>query len=273
MICRITDDFDLRRIAESGQTFRWEASSDGAYRVIHGASCLRIASLGEDRYTLDCDEAEFIALWWEYFDLDTSYRGIRARIDGEKDPYLRSAAEAQKGIRILRQDPWETLVSFIISQNKNIPAIRRSIELLAQACGEALEDRWGEPYFAFPTPQALASLDEDALKACRLGYRCAYVHAAAEAVCEGTLDLDALRTADEATTMAKLTGLFGVGPKVASCVSLFGLHHLNAFPEDVWIRRVLSEHYPQGYPKDAYAPYNGVYQQYLFAHARELAAQ
>lgn len=267
----IEDDFDLDLIADSGQCFRWEKTGERAYRVLHGDRALRIRALPDGAYDLDCDSAELDAVWRDYFDLDTDYRQLRARID-PADAFLCAAAEQQKGIRILRQDPWEALVCFIISQNRNIPAIRRSVALLAAACGVSGTDRAGAAFAAFPTPTALAALDGDALRRCALGYRCAYVHAAAEAVSSGALDLARLRGADEETATAALTALHGVGAKVASCVSLFGLHHMNAFPQDVWIRRVLAQAYPEGYPFEAYAPCNGLYQQYLFAYARAVSS-
>ncbi len=269
MVLNIDDDFDLEKIDLSGQCFRWERAGAGHYRVLHGDRCLRIRARGGASFELDCGEAEFETVWRDYFDLDEDYRAIRARIDPASDPFLSAAAERQKGIRILRQDPWETLVCFLISQNKNIPAIRRSVALLAETCALWRTDRSGEAYYAFPTPEAVAALSGDALRACGLGYRCAYVHDAAEAVMTGGIDLVSLRGADEETTIAALTGLNGVGPKVASCVSLFGLHHIDAFPKDVWIRRVLAQAYPEGYPYEKYAPYNGICQQYLFAYARE----
>ena len=138
------------------------------------------------------------------------------------------------------------LITFIISQNRNIPAIRNSVELLAARCGDKRTDSRGEDFYAFPEPSALAALPESDLKSCKLGYRCKYVHAAAEAVSSGDIDLLSLLAADEASTINALTKLFGVGTKVANCVSLFGLHHINAFPVDVWIRRVLDEQYPNG---------------------------
>ena len=111
-------------------------------------------------------------------------------------------------------------------------------------------------------------LTEKELSDCRLGYRCKYVHAAARAVEDGKIDLNSLREADDAAATDALTGLFGVGIKVASCVSLFGLHHIDSFPIDVWMKRILAEQYPEGYPFDRYSPYNGIYQQYMFAFYR-----
>lgn len=151
---------------------------------------------------------------------------------------------------------------------KSFPAIRRSVELLAQACGEKRTDSKGLEYYAFPEPAAAAALTERDLADCRLGYRCKYVHAAAEAVFRGEIDLNRLREEDDAAAMKALTGLFGVGTKVANCVSLFGLHHTDAFPVDVWMKRVLAEHYPAGYPYERYSPFNGICQQYMFAFYR-----
>ncbi len=217
MQVRIEDDLDLKKISESGQCFRWTEISPGTYQIIAQNQCLRI-----------------YGFWFNYLDLDESYESIRRRISREKDEFLFHAAEYEKGVRILRQDPWEMLITFIISQNKNIPAIRRSVEKLAELCGMEMTNGSGVRYFAFPTPDALEELQDDQLKECGLG------------------------------AMTTLTGLTGVGKKVASCVALFGLHHLNSFPIDVWIKRILEEQYPEGYPFEKYSPYNGVYQQYMF---------
>ena len=281
MVIHVTDDRDLDRIAESGQCFRWQKTEENTYRIIAGCYCLYISSLGGGGFELDCSGEEFDCFWSDYFDLSENYREIRARIDPVSDPFLWQAAEHEKGIRILRQEPWEMLISFIISQNKNIPAIRRSIELLAETCGEKRTDRRGVTYYAFPGPEDVASLSEEELKGCRLGYRCKYVHAAAEAVAGGEIDLEELAgerdrlsgernrlSGEEDRAIGALTGLFGVGVKVANCVSLFGLHHVDAFPIDVWVKRILETEYPDGYPYERYSPYNGIYQQYMFAWYR-----
>ena len=270
MVLDVADDLDLARIANSGQCFRWESAPDGAYRVLNREKCLYVRSLGARAFEFSCAESEFNEVWRDYFDLAEDYAAIRLRVSSEEDPFLWHAIEHEKGIRILRQDPWETLVSFIISQNKNIPAIRRSIELLCEACGSRLTDVRGEEYCAFPDAGPLAALDEDRLKACGLGYRWRYVHAAASAVASGELRLDELRSADEDETNAALMALPGVGVKVASCVSLFGFHHTNAFPKDVWVKRIMESEYPRGYPFERYSPHNGIYQQYMFAYYREI---
>ena len=273
MILTIGDDFDLARIAGSGQCFRWERGADGWWRILHGAECLYARELGDGRFSFSCEEAEFDNLWREYFDLSEDYAAIRRRIDPEADPFLWTAAERERGIRILRQDPWEMLITFILSQNKNIPGIHRCVEALCEACGERRTDVRGREYYAFPSPAALAALEEEELRACRLGYRCGYVHLAAEAVRDGALDLNALLSAEEDEALRALQQLPGVGLKVASCVALFGLHRLNAFPRDVWVKRILTNEYPGGYPFESYSPYNGVYQQYMFAWYRSREAK
>ncbi len=262
------DDLDLALIAESGQCFRWEELPDGGYGAIHKARRLTIEPIGPGTFGLSCDNAEFLDIWADYLDLNESYRAIRERIDAHADPFLARAAEAEKGIRILRQDPWETLVSFIISQNRNIPAIKRSIELLCEKAGRACVDSQGQPFFAFPSPEEVLSLGMEGLADCKLGYRDKYVLAAARSVLDGEIDLNEVADSDADAAIEMLMTLYGVGKKVASCVALFGFHKLDAFPVDVWVKRVLKSEYPQGYPLKAYSPYNGVYQQYMFAFYR-----
>lgn len=272
MIIRISDDFDLLKIADSGQCFRWERTETG-WRIPHGGRCLRIEPAGENEYRLDCTEEDFRAVWRDYFDLGENYGRIRARIDPERDPFLWAAEEYGKGIRILRQDPWEMLVTSILTQNRNIPGIRRCVRLLAEACGERKRDSEGEVWWVFPGPAAVLSIGGEGLARCAMGYRAKYVEAAARAALDGRFRPEFLARAGGEETMAALTALYGVGVKVASCVALFGLHRLNAFPEDVWMRRILTNEYPRGYPFAEYAPYNGVYQQYMFAYYRERAAR
>ena len=272
MELQIQDDFDLDKIARSGQCFRWQEVGEKAWRIVHKGQCLSIRELGGSQYRLSCSEEAYHAHWRSYFDLDEDYRKIRAKIKAADNPFLHAACTYGDGIRILRQDPWETLVSFIISQNKNIPSIKNCIALLCAAAGESMTDDMGEKYAAFPSPEAILDMSEEQLRACRLGYRWKYVRSAALAVADGALDLSALMSAGEEETLARLTAVPGVGVKVASCVSLFGLHHMDAFPVDVWIKRILDNEYPAGYPMERYRPYNGVYQQHMFFYYRDRSA-
>lgn len=265
----ITDDLDLWKIAESGQCFRWEMVDLKTWRIIAGDNSLYVSYLGNMAYEFDCDVDEFNNFWAHYFDLDENYQRIRKRISPMDDPFLWLSMEQETGIRILRQDPWEMLITSIITQNRNIPAIKKSIELLSAMCGSKQCDSKGVTYYAFPLPEQLITLTKEQLIGCRLGYRWKYVHSAALAVHEGIIDLNKLQDNSCEDIIHHLTSLYGVGEKVACCVALFGFHQLNAFPRDVWINRILNNKYPNGYPFDRYSPYNGVYQQYMFAYYRK----
>jgi N-glycosylase/DNA lyase len=287
-------DFDPGLIDGSGQCFRWKKLGEADYRIISGNQSLRITAdngtgAGNDRrsfFTVDCSKSEWDSYWRNYFDLDTDYAAIRGMISEEKDPYLYRAALAGRGIRILRQDPWETLITFIISQRKNIPAIRDCVEKLCRAAGSgessrssSSEERCGtrpesgkeasdHSYYAFPTPEELAALSMEDLLACSLGYRAKYIASVAREAAEGKIDFEKLGRLPDDELVRSLMDLSGVGIKVASCTALFGFHRLDVFPEDVWILRTLEEYYPDGFPFAVYYPYCGVMQQYLFNYAR-----
>lgn len=269
-IIKIEDDFDLDIIADSGQCFRWEKEDHATWRIIHREHILRISAEGSGYFHISCSAEEFRNIWRKYFDLDENYAAIRRKVTEKEDPFLFRACTFGKGIRILRQDPWEALISFIISQNRNIPAIRKSIDLLCDAAGGQRTDSEGTVYHVFPSPEGILSMSDEALTDCRLGYRASYVKAAALEVYEGRLDLLELQKAPTEQALKALMKVHGVGLKVASCAVLFGLHQLDAFPVDVWISRVLENEYPSGYPKEKYYPYNGVYQQYMFYYYKSV---
>ena len=262
---------DIRKTADSGQTFRM--SPDPERSIAAGADVYRciasdrvcFAGGGKIFYrSAEEDTTENDAFWRNYFDLDTDYEAFIGAIDPD-DVYLSDAAEFGRGIRILRQDPWEMLITFIISQRRSIPSIK--------TCVEALCRRWGRPVgdglYAFPTPEELAAAPLDELACCSLGYRTEYVYLAAQGVVSGAVDLNAIGKMTDRELFAALTALRGVGPKIANCVSLFGFHRIAAFPVDVWIDRVLKEHYPNGFPFERYEGFAGVMQQYMFFAARK----
>ena len=161
MIIEIKDDFDLGKIADSGQCFRFNKCGEESqehYSVAALDKHVLVKKLDENRYEFSCDQKEYDSFWKNYFDMDISYSDIRARIDKTKDEYLYNASEYGKGIRILRQDPWEMLISFIISQRKNIPAIKASIEKLCALAGNEIDE--GEEFgkiYSFPTPEKIAA--------------------------------------------------------------------------------------------------------------------
>jgi N-glycosylase/DNA lyase len=252
-------------IAESGQCFRLNSNSKGGYTLVANGHVLHLAET-DGGCLLDCTQAEFDALWRDYFDLDTDYAAIRAETN-PADAFLQRACGYGAGIRMLRQDPWEMLVSFIISQRKNIPAIKFCVEALCSRYGEPIESK-GERYFAFPTAERLAALDEAHFLACSLGYRAKYVLSAARMIASGTLDLSAIASLDDNALYSALLTVSGVGEKVANCVMLFGYHRLNRFPRDVWINRIEAREYGGAFPTERYPDSAGALQQYIFYYAR-----
>ena len=259
-------DFNIRKIADSGQCFRLNPNVKGGYTLAALGRALRLTDMPEG-CALDCAQSEFDSLWRGYFDLDTDYAAIRASVD-PGDAFLRRACEFGRGIRILRQEPWETLVSFIISQQKNIPAIKVCVEALCTRYGERITGSGGT-LFAFPTAERLAALEESHFLACSLGYRAKYVLAAARLVASGALDLQAAGSLDDAALREALLAVPGVGEKVANCAMLFGYHRIARFPRDVWINRMEAREYGGAFPLERYPGTAGVLQQYLFYYERE----
>lgn len=267
MELHLTDDFDAAKIAASGQCFRWHPLASGCFRIFAGAHTVLLTQTASDTITLTCNQQEFDTFWRDYFDLGTDYTAIRASID-PADSYLSRAAACGLGIRILRQDPFEMLITFLLSQRKSIPAIQKAVEALCQAAGAQIGTAEGRSLYAFPTPAALASLSDDTLAACGLGYRLPYIRAAARQAADNPGWLPGLAALDDGALHEALLSLTGVGPKIAQCVMLFGFHRMDAFPLDVWMNRVMERYYPNGFPRTRYTPYNGVMQQYLFYAVR-----
>lgn len=258
---------DLKQIAQSGQCFRMEEQEDGSYRIIAGERCVKLRQEEEGRegcrFVFSCSEDEFQGFWKEYFDLERDYGEVQKRVDPE-DLYLSRAAVFGRGIRILKQDLWEMIITFIISQQNNIPRIRRCIRLLSEKYGAARQDAGGENYFAFPTARALAGARPEDLSACNLGYRGKYILKTAQMVADGEFDLQALYRLPYEEAKKELMKLYGVGIKVAECVCLFALHHVEAFPVDTHITQMLKAHYPRGFPFSRYPGIAGILQQYIF---------
>ena len=264
----IEDDFALDKILESGQCFRPQKQADGWYRFISGGRVLYLRPEGGQSYTVRCEAGEWQGFWHSYFDLDRNYSALRQKLDGQ-DMFLQCAMDYGKGIRILQQEPWEMLVTFIISQRKSIPAIRTAVELLCERYGEPVETG-KETVYAFPTPQALCRAGEAGLQACGLGYRTRYVLHAAHDVAEGALDLYALASLSDEELYARLMQLDGVGKKVANCVCLFGYGRVGRVPVDVWIERLINEEFGGSDPFPRFGSEAGIVQQYLFYYKRSL---
>lgn len=258
--------FNLSLTAGSGQCFRFNKLEDGCFDLIAHGRRLRIKDLGSGRFAFSCGADDFEMVWQPYFNFDCDYRTFGTSIDA-KDAFLRAAFDYAGGLRILRQSPWETLISFIISQRKNIPAIKGCVETISRRFGDQIDDKG----WAFPESYQLAGLTLEDLQSCSLGYRSSYILHTARRVTEGKIDLDVLSKVDDTTLEEALLTLPGVGGKVASCVMLFGYHRLSAFPRDVWINRVINQEYGGSFPLQLYAAHAGVIQQYMFCYGRSPA--
>ena len=261
MIEKELTDFDIRQIALSGQCFRLRPLSENAFSLTAFGRYLEISQQGR-KVQFSCTEQEWKEIWDNYFDLHTDYAGIKKAIDPE-DFYLQETARMGGGIRILRQELWETIVSFIISQQNNIPRIQKCVDALCGAFGREAEDFRGNPYRCFPEPEALAAATEEGLREMGLGYRAPYLVKTARMVCEKEVDLEKLPTLSYEEANAELLKLCGVGIKVADCICLFALHHIEAFPVDTHIKAMLKR-YPKGFPFERYQGFAGVLQQYAF---------
>lgn len=260
LILASTEVLDLKKTFECGQCFRWEADSKGCYTGVAYGKALCIWE--EDGAVLCNAPAGDLPFWQYYFDLDTDYTES-LRLFSRPD-YLRQCRDFGLGIRILRQEPWEALVSFLISQCNNIPRIRGIVSTLCRLFGTPL----GGGLFSFPKPQRLAGLSEAALAPIKSGYRAKYILNAARAVSEGSLDLQALSTLSDEAAFAEIRKLPGVGKKVANCFLLYGLHRLNRFPVDVWMRKALDQHFPKDFDPAVLGEHAGLAQQFIFYYIR-----
>ncbi len=256
-------DFDLKQTLECGQCFRWKPLPDlsNAYTgVVKKHWCTIIQNKTELIFQHTTPE-EFDSVWCHYFDLNRDYAAIKSILGA--DPVLKQAISFAPGIRVLNQQPWEALCSFIISQNNNIKRIQGIIERLCEQYGEPLENG----YFAFPTPQQLAVLEIDDLVELRCGFRAKYILDAARKVTSGEVNLEKAKLLTVQESQQMLTQIYGVGPKVAQCAMLYGLEKTECLPIDVWIKRALEHLFPNGLPEFV-LPWAGIAQQYLFHYVR-----
>ena len=260
------DQLDLEKTFECGQCFRWNSDANGIYTGVALGHALRLwAENGMVYISASPEDVENI--WRNYFDLSLDYDKIR--IDLNAGEYLQKCAEFGAGIRILRQEPWEALCSFIISQCNNIPRIKKIVEALCRLAGDSIIDTdTGTEHFSFPSAEVVAKLEVSDLAPLRCGYRAPYIINAAKAVSSGILDLNSLKIANCDTALKELKKLDGVGDKVANCMILFGLHIMSAFPVDVWMKRALKENFPKKFDPASLGEYAGLAQQYIFFHAR-----
>ena len=281
------EHFSPELVFDCGQSFRFERVSSSHHEcefsgVAHG-KIISVAKDGHDLYIYNTNEEEFNSLWLKYFALDRDYAAINTSILSlSQNPALRDAVNKSSGIRILKQDSWEALCSFIISQNNNIPRIKSLISALCAKCGDecctdGMENHISEAHaktagglHTFPSPDKVAALGIDGLRELKVGFRAKYIYDAASRVLSGETKLDEINSMETRLALAELCKICGVGPKVASCALLFGHSKLDAFPVDVWIKKVLEKYFDPDFDPESLGEYAGVAQQYLFYYERYL---
>lgn len=273
------ENFYLEDTFECGQCFRWNKTEDNTYIGVVKNQVLELELRETDLYIYNTTLEDFYTIWLDYFDLDRDYNTIQKKL--ETDRVLKTAIAKAKGIRLLNQDEWETLISFIISSNKNIKHIKTIVENLCQSYGNVLEYK-GEDYYTFPSPQQLSHLSVEDISQSRCGYRAKFIHSAIERVTSGKIQLYELAGLPTQQAKEQLLSLYGVGPKIADCVLLFSMGKYETFPVDVWIKRVMEYFYfdkpsslkeIKDFASQKWGNLAGFAQQYLFHYARNIVGK
>lgn len=276
MVTRKIVFFDMHKIADSGQAFRIRDIDETHTELVAFGRYLQVADLGDNEFAFSCSEKEFSQIWASFFDLDRDYEKAVSSIEPE-DKYLKEAAVFSRGIRILKQDIFETVISYIISQRRSIPSITTSVERISALCGKKiaapdLKAPFVKPlkkeYYAFPSPSELASLSLEQIEATGVGYRAPYIAQAAAGFNDGLLDPGSLTLLDDEALYKALTAMYGVGTKVANCVMLFAFARTSRFPVDVWIQRIVDRYYGGNFDCSKYPETAGIMQQFMFYYER-----
>jgi N-glycosylase/DNA lyase len=275
IVIKDVSDFELKHIFDCGQCFRWNEDDDGSYRGVAYERAARVIKNGNEVY-IKGGKIEDRELWIKYFDLERDYGKIKEELS--KDETLKEAISHGTGIRILKQEPYETTISFIISANNRIPMIKRAVENIAREYGKKInfEDK---EYFSFPNADKLAGTTAEKLEKLGCGFRAPYIVQTSEEIASGRVKLEQIEkmTTDEAHE--ELQKLRGIGPKVSDCIILFSMARYDAFPVDVWVKRVMQYFYLapdvslkkiRDFGRSQFGQYAGFAQQYLFYYARDL---
>ncbi len=257
--------FNLKQIAQSGQTFRWKPLNEEmeAYVIISADKAVKVRRK-DDMLFFECTERMWNEYWKGYFDIDRDYGDIEAKIMQSDDIHLQHCFAKGSGIRILRQDLWEIIITFLISQNNNIKRITNSVEALCKCCGKPVFfDDGLQAGYSFPSAREI-DVSVFGRKELGLGYRDVYLKEMTEYVIENPDFLTTLSTMSYSEAFEELIKRKGIGAKVANCVCLFGLHHVDAFPIDTHIKKLILKYYPDGFDIEDYKGFAGIAQQYLF---------
>ena len=280
-ILKKQDSFELKDIFECGQCFRWNKEPDGSYTGVFKGNVLNVKKEDENIIFTGILNGDIKKIVTNYFDLDRDYGKIKDELS-KIDTYLKESIQYGSGIRLLNQDLWEVIISFIISANNNIPRIKGIVEKLSAKYGDKIE--WnGKEYYSFPTPKQLENVSAQEYRSLGLGFRDIRLYETTKMVLENEIDLEELHSKPTFEVREKLLQLSGVGPKVADCILLFStLKRFDVFPIDVWVRRVMNELYIKNedenkvnkkeimrIAKDKFGDLEGIAQQYLFYWKRE----
>ena len=275
IILKNVKDFNLEHIFDCGQAFRFNKTRKNTYTGVAFGQALTISQSDDEVILYNTTYESFVNVWYNFFDFDNDYSKIKSTLATDK--FMREATEHGYGIRILRQDLWETIISFIISASNNVPRIKGIIERLCEAFGDEVE-YMGNVYHTFPHPGKLAALSIDDLSVIRAGFRDKYILDAANKISEGIISLDAIKSMSTPDAKSALMSINGIGNKVSDCILLFGLNRQDSFPVDVWIKRIMEYCYftneqpinvISDYAKEKFGNLGGYAQQYLFFWARE----
>ncbi len=279
VIINDSDDFIISHTFLCGQCFRFNPHSNGGYIGTAMGRTVRITQDDNSIVLHNTSVSDFQNVWYDYFDLDRDYGAIKNTLTKDGDEVMKNAINYGKGIRILKQDLWETIISFIISASNNIPRIKKIINTLCTEFGTP-HTYEGETYYSFPQPEVIANLTPDELSVIRAGFREKYILSCAKSVVSGELKLNSLydMTTDEAKKA--LMSLSGIGNKVSDCILLFALNRFDSFPVDVWIKRIMEFCYFNNekqsvdtisqFARDKFGNLGGMAQQYLFYYAHDL---
>ncbi|MBN2260118.1 MAG: 8-oxoguanine DNA glycosylase [Clostridiales bacterium] len=264
--------FNLKNTFENGQCFRWRECEDGSYSGIAFGKMLNIKKVLNKIEIYPTNLKEYNEIWKNYFDMETDYQEIIDDLKG-KDKYLDQAFEMIDGLRILKQEPWETTISFIISANNNIPRIKKIIETISLQFGEKTD----EEHYAFPTAVEISEGSIQELRECGAGFRDKYIYNAACKICDESINLNDLIEMDTNEAKKILLNFNGIGNKVAECVLLFSMNKYDVFPEDTWVKKIVKNLYEEESKEFSnvrdffnykFGQYSGYAQQVLFYWAR-----
>lgn len=275
IVVRGITNFELKDVFDCGQAFRWRETEHGSYIGVAHKRVIEVAKKENDLIIYDCSVKEFEETWNRYLDLDRDYGAI---IDSlQNDEVLCTASKFGKGVRILKQESFEILISFIISANNQIPRIKKSIDRISRRWGRKILYK-GEEYYTFPTVEEMREAEIEDIEQCGVGFRAKYIYAAIQKVMDDETILKRIEALDDDMCHKELMEFKGVGPKVADCIMLFSMAKYSAFPVDVWIKRAMMYFYDASdmslpkmrkFAREKFGNLAGFAQQYLFYYARE----